>query len=45
MDYNCQLWRMGINDTCTCLRHFVPEKSASCPGVDKLFSFVFISVN
>ena len=31
------------NDTCTCLRHFVQEKSASC-GVDKLFIFVFISV-
>ena len=32
------------SDTCTCLKHFVPEKSASC-GVDKLFIFVFISVN
>ena len=32
-------------DACTCLRHFVQEKpSASC-GMDKLFIFIFISVN
>ena len=31
-------------DTCTCLRHFVQEKSASC-GMDKLFVVIFISVN
>ena len=33
-----------VYDTCTCLRHIVQEKSTSC-GMDKLFIFIFISVN
>ena len=32
------------NDTYTCLRHFVPEKIASCRG-GQTIHFVFISVN